>query len=118
MPTAGADGDSVASNGTKLSLRGLLHYLWDQAELTRWHPGFAGKRSWGAVRKHLLLAAENKIARGDSLRSRLFIPEVFSVEHRDAINARRMAQWSQAVAVPGKPQQLMLLIAEIGRAHV
>jgi hypothetical protein len=113
MPAASGDGDSVASSGTKLSLRGLLHYLWDQAELTRWQPGFAGKRTWSTVRKHLLLAAENKIARGDSLRSRLYIPEVFSVEHRDAISARRMAQWSQAVAVPGKPQQLMLLIAEV-----
>jgi hypothetical protein len=113
MPAAGGDGDSVASSGTKLSLRGLLHYLWDQAELTRWQPGFAGKRTWGTVRKHLLLAAENKIARGDSLRSRLYIPEVFAVEHRDAINARRMAQWSQAIAVPGKAQHLMLLIAEV-----
>jgi len=103
----------VSSSGTKLSLRGLLHYLWDQAELTRWQPGFAGKRTWGTVRKHLLLAAENKIARGDSLRSRLYIPEVFSVERREAINARRMAQWSQAIAVPGKPQHLMLLIAEV-----
>lgn len=113
MPTADGDSDSVASSGTKLSLRGLLHYLWDQAELTRWQPGFAGKRTWSTVRKHLLLAAENKIARGDSLRSRLYIPEVFSVDQRDAINARRMAQWSQAIAAPGKPQHLMLLIAEV-----
>ncbi len=71
---------------------------WDQAELTRWQPGFAGKRAWSTVRKHLLLAAENKIARGNSLRSRLYIPEVFSVDQRDAINARRMAQWSQVIA--------------------
>ena len=113
MPAASGDGDSVASSGTKLSLRGLLHYLWDQAELTRWQPGFAGKRTWGTVRKHLLLAAENKIARGDSLRSRLYIPEVFSVDQRDAINARRMTQWLQAIAAPGKPQRLMLLIAEV-----
>ena len=113
MPTAGGDSDSVVSNGTKLSLRGLLHYLWDQAELTRWQPGFAGRRTWSTVRKHMLQAAENKIARGDSLRMRLYIPEAFSVDQRDAINARRMAQWSQAIAAPGKPQHLMLLIAEV-----
>jgi hypothetical protein len=112
-PAPGSESDSVASSGTKLSLRGLLHYLWDQAELTRWRPGFAGKRTWGTVRKHLLQAAENKIARGDSLRSRLYIPEVFSVEQRDAINARRVAQWLQALAAPGKPQHLMLLIGEV-----
>ena len=113
MPKTGGDCDSVASSGAKLSLRGLMHYLWDQAGLTRWQPGFAGKRTWGTVRKHLLLAAGNKSARGDSLRSRLYIPEVFSVENRDAISARRMAQWSQVVAVPGTPQHLMLLIAEV-----
>ena len=113
MPIAGGDSDSVASSGMKLSLRGLLHYLWDQAELTRWQPGFAGRRTWSTVRKHLLQAAENKIARGDSLRTRLYIPEAFSVDQRDAINARRVAQWSQAIAAPGKPQHLMLLIAEV-----
>jgi hypothetical protein len=113
MPTAGGDSDSVASSGTKLSLRGLLHYLWDQAALTRWQPGFAGRRTWSTVRKHLLQAAENKIARGDSLRTRLYIPEACSVDQRDAINARRVAQWSQAIAAPGKPQHLMLLIAEV-----
>ena len=113
IPPAGGDCDSVASDGTKLSLRGLLHYLWDQAELTRWHPGFAGKRTWATVRRHLLHAAEHKIAKGDLLRSRLYVPEVFSVEQREAISARRITQWAHAVASPGKPQQLMLTIAEV-----
>jgi hypothetical protein len=114
IPAPGSPSDSVASNGSRLSLRGLLHYLWDQAELTRWQPGFAGKRTWGTVRKHLLLAAENKIARGEALHSRLYIPEVFSVEQRDELNARRIAQWQHAVvAAPCKPQHLMLLIGEV-----
>jgi hypothetical protein len=110
---AGGDSDSLASSGTRLSLRGLLHYLWDQAELTRWHTGFAGRRNWGTVRSHLLRAAEHKIARGDALRSRLYVPEPFSVDVRDAINARRLAQWQHAVAAPGRPQHLMLLIGEV-----
>jgi hypothetical protein len=113
MPPAGSDSDSVYTDGTKLSLRGLLHYLWDQAELTRWHPGFAGKRHWGTVRRHLLQAAAHKLANGSSLLSRLFIPEVFSVGQRDAINARRQALWARAAAAPGKPQPLMLLIGEV-----
>ena len=77
VPSLGNENDSVATDGTKLSLRGLLHYLWDQAELTRWHPAFAGKRSWATVRKHLLQAAEHKIARGKALQSTLYVPEVF-----------------------------------------
>ena len=112
-PVASATHSSVATAGHQLSLRGLLHYLWDQAELTHWQPGFAGKRSWGTVRKHLLLAASNKTARGDALSARLYIPEVFSVDQREAINARRWAQWSHGVAAPHQPQHLMLLIAEV-----
>ena len=113
MPPAGGEADSVASSGTRLSLRGLLHYLWDQAELTRWYPGFAGKRTWATVRRHLLHAAEHKLARGDALRARLYVPEPFSIDDRDAINARCLAHWQHAVAAPGKPQHLMLLIGEV-----
>ncbi|WP_291127043.1 DUF1173 domain-containing protein [Hydrogenophaga sp.] len=113
MPPAGGESKSVCTDGTKLSLRGLLHYLWDQAELTKWHPGFAGKRTWGTVRRQLLLASEGKIARGDSLRSRLYIPETFFLDQREAITGRRSAQWLQALSAPGKPQRLMLLIGEV-----
>lgn len=113
IPPTGGEGDSVSSTGTRLSLRGLLHYLWDQAELTRWHPGFVGKRTWTTVRRHLLHAAEHKLARGDALHARLYVPEPFSIEERDAINARRLSQWQSAVPAPGKAQQLMLLIGEV-----
>jgi Protein of unknown function (DUF1173) len=65
------------------------------------------------VRKHLLQAAENKIARGDALLSRLYIPESFAVDQRDVINARRLAQWSHLMPIAGRPQPLMLLIGEV-----
>jgi len=113
VPAPGSPLESAASDGSKLSLLGLLHYLWDQAELTRWQPSFASKRTWGTVRKHLLRAAENKVARGDALRSRLYIPEPFCIEQREALNMRRIGQWSHAVSTPGKPQHLMLMIGEV-----
>lgn len=110
---AAAGGNSVRSDGVTLSLRGLLHYLWDQAELTRWHPGFAGKRSWGTVRSQLLRAAGQLIARREPLRTRLYIPEPFSLDQREALNTRRLAAWSCAVAEPAGSVALMLLIAEV-----
>jgi hypothetical protein len=113
QPPAASTSLNIASQGQRLSLRALLHYLWDQAELTHWHPGFTGKRTWGIVRRHLLSAAAHKLTRGDSLQSRLYVPEVFSVEQRDAINARRLDQWTSALAHHGKPSQLMLLIGEV-----
>lgn len=113
LPSASSTLSSVTTQGKKLSLLGLVHYLWDQAELTHWQPGYAGKRTWNTVRRHLLMAAENKLARGHALGSRLYIPEVFSVEQRDALNARRMAQWSPFITTTNQPQHLMLLIAEV-----
>lgn len=121
IPSASLDacGGNATSDGTRLSLRALLHYLWDQAGLTRWQPGFAGKRSWATVRRHLLQAAEHKAIRGAPLSQRLYIPEVFSVEQRDAINARRRAQWASTspaptlASTPSQPQHLMLMIAEV-----
>ncbi len=112
-PIPGGQRDSVASDGTRLSLRGLLHYLWDEAELTRWQPGFAGKRSWATVRKLLLQAAQDKVLRGSTLQDLLYIPETFSLEHREALSARRTARWAQAAALPGKAQPLLLLIGEV-----
>jgi hypothetical protein len=112
-PPAGSEHDSVKSDGTRLSLRGLLHYLWDQADLTRWHPGFTGRRTWTTVRRHLLDAADHMVVRGDPLRARLYIPEPFSVETRDVISARRLSHWSRALPRPGQPAQRLLLIAEV-----
>lgn len=111
-PAVGAS-TSVRADGARLSLRGLLHYLWDLSELARWHPGLAGKRNWGSVRRQLLRAADQLIARREPLRSRLYIPEPFVVDQREALNARRLAAWSCAIAEPAGSVALMLLIAEV-----
>lgn len=113
QPPAGSDSNSVAAEGTRLSLRGLLHYLWDQSELTHWHPGFAGRRTWATVRRHLLQAAHGKTAGGQVLQERLYIPEPFTVEQRDQINARRLALWKHAMPQCAGHRGLMLLIGEV-----
>jgi hypothetical protein len=110
---AGSDSSSVSSKYHRLGLRGLLHYLWDQSELTHWKPSFTGRRTWATVRKHLLRAAENKVARGQPLLASLYVPEVFSVEQRGVIQARRQRHWSRAMPKLGQPQPLMLIVAEV-----
>jgi len=104
---------TASSKVTKLSLRGLLHFLWDQAELTRWHPGFEGRRSWGTVRRQLLQAAEQMLTCGESLATRLYVPEPFYVDQQDAIIARRKDMWACAGGPGGGLQRLILLIAEV-----
>ena len=113
QPAAGSASSSVAAQGQKLGLRALLHYLWDQAELTHWKPGFVGRRHWATVRRHLLQAAENKTTHGQPLQASLYIPEVFSVEQRDTIQTRRQRLWARAAPRHGQPQPLLLMVAEV-----
>lgn len=110
---SGAQPDSVRTDGSRLTLRGTLHYLWEQAQLNRWTPGMAGKRSWYVVRKHLLEAAADKTAKGFSLTDVLFIPEAFSVEHKSEIESRRIAKLARTAMATKGGHQLMLMIGEI-----
>jgi len=104
---------TVLSTGIRLSLRSLLHYLWDQAELTHWHPAFGGKRSWNTVRRHLLNAVERMLVCDHTLSTRFYAPETFSVEQRDAINTRRRSAWTRSMEQLGNHRQLMLIVAEV-----
>ena len=61
-----------------LSLRGLLHYLWERAGFNRWYPRMQGKRSYWVLRKFLLQAIEEVQTKGLRLVDRVFIPENFS----------------------------------------
>ncbi|WP_371765509.1 DUF1173 domain-containing protein [Massilia sp.] len=105
--------DSVKTDGNKLTLRGTLHYLWDQAGFTRWSPAMENKRSWPVIRKYLLLAAENKMTKGSALVDRLYIPEPFSEDRKSEIAQRRMAQLAKASAPAKETRQLMIVIGEI-----
>ena len=87
--------ESVRADGTKLTLRGLLHYLWDEASLTRWTPAMSGKRSWFVVRREILSAASSKIAKGKPLADLLFLPETFSSERIDEIKRRQVESLSR-----------------------
>ena len=102
-------GESTGSS-PRLTMQDLLHYLWEQAELNRWQPGFAGRRSWATVRRHLVAAAEGKFVGERALRDWLYIPEVFSAERREEIRARRKAHWAN---VPHAAGRMMLLIGEV-----
>ena len=114
-PTSTSAHNTVSSSSARLSLRALLHYLWDQAELTRWHPGFEGRRTWGAIRHQLIRAATHMYACGDTLAAKLDVPEPFSVEQRDSINERRKNTWSAAASAAARTgsQAMLLLVAEV-----
>lgn len=73
-----------------LSVLGILHYFWDEARLTSWHPGLAGTRFWSSVREVLRAVAETSYAGGEVPMSEfLYLPPETSAEGRDAITRER-----------------------------
>jgi hypothetical protein len=104
------DKPTVKSSGQKLSMRGLLHVLWDRAELTHWHPKMAGKRSWFVVRRALLEAAASCRAKQEALPHVLFVPESFKLEEKEDIRARRRAALER---VYRSRDEMMVVVGEI-----
>ncbi len=109
----GEASDTVRNETKKLSLRGMLHYMWDVGELTEWTSLWAGKRGWGRVRSSLMHAARQMTVRGGPLSDILFVPEVFRQEDRDGIAARRTATLAGAQASGSGPRKLMVAVGEI-----
>jgi hypothetical protein len=105
--------DSAKTSGTKLSLRGLLHFLWTEAEFNKWSPGMEGKRNWGVIRRYLLSAVETKHTKGVMLSEALYIPEPWNEPQKNDIAARRRARFIRVAAANSGRRQLMLLIGEV-----
>ncbi|WP_354197060.1 DUF1173 domain-containing protein [Aquamicrobium terrae] len=104
---------SIHSEVRKLSLRAMLHYLWEAGELTEWRSTWAGKRGWVRVRNSLINAASQMTARGGPLSDILFVPEVFHPDDKDGISARRAAALKGVQTTGSGPRKLMLMVGEV-----
>lgn len=96
----------------RLSLLALLHYLWDEAELTKWRPGFRGKRGWWRVHNELMEVAQRASTKAGQLAGTLFVPPPFTVEKKDELAAARRKFMHPLHPVKGKPIPLGLIVAE------
>lgn len=103
----------VRSEPRKLSLKAMLHYLWEAGELTEWRSVWAGRRGWGRVRTSLLNAAAQMTARGGPLGDMLYIPEVYQAQDKDGIAARRASVLRGVQAAGSGPRKLMMIVAEV-----
>lgn len=113
-PTAeSVPSDTVRNETQKLSLRAVLHYLWEAGELTEWTALWARKRGWGKVRASLMNAARQMETRAGPLGDILFVPEVFHAEDKAAIAARRASALAGLQAAGGGPRKMMLLVGEV-----
>lgn len=111
--SSSAASERVRSDPKKLSLKAMLHYLWETGELTEWTSLWAGRRGWGRVRSSLLNAARQMIVRGGPLSDILFVPEVFHQEDKEGISARRAAMLAGAQVTGPGPRKLMMTVAEV-----
>lgn len=110
---SGLEQDSVTTDGKKLTLRSMLHYLWEQASFNKWYPTMDGKRSWFVIRKYLLEAAKNKVAKGGSLDGNLYIPESFVLDKKDELTKRRIEAMKHLSSSVKGAQPLMIIIGEV-----
>src|SRR5437773_1142513 len=112
VPT-GVETDSVKTDGSKLTLRATLNFLWDQAGFNRWSAAMQGKRNWFVIRKYLVSTAADKTVNGSALANIMYIPEFFSTDRKDEIRERRTAQLMMAATPEKGARRLMLAIGEV-----
>ncbi len=111
--SAGPSETAIRNEPQKLSLRAMLHYLWEMGELTEWRSSWAGKRGWGRVRTSLMNAASQMTARSGQLSDMLFVPETFRQEDKEGIAARRATALAGAQTPGTGPRKLMIAVAEV-----
>ena len=111
-PGDSKESTSAKANPSKLTIRSLLHFLYEDASLNKWSPKMEGKRSWHVIRKYLLQAAQGKVTRKLPLIESLLIPEPFFVDKKDEIVARRRLFLSK-LQKQGNKQPMGILVGEV-----
>ena len=76
----------------RMSLRAVMHFLFERAGMNRWYPAMEGKRNQGVLHKYLTEAAEEVMTKGLRLSERLYVPEPFSEAIQLQIAERRRSK--------------------------
>ena len=76
----------------RMSLRAVMHFLFQRAGFNRWYPAMEGKRTQGVIHRYLMEAAEGIRTKGVTLSERLYIPEQFHEQRRTEIAERRRSK--------------------------
>lgn len=82
----------VRATASRMSLRAVMHFLFERAGFNRWFPSLKGKRSQAVLHRYLLEAAEGVVLKGLALSERLYVPEQFHEARKEEVAARRRAK--------------------------
>jgi hypothetical protein len=107
------DTGMVSAKARTLGLRGLLHLLWEQADLVRWTPAMTGKRNWHVVYRRLQGALEGNVVRGAALRDLIYIPELFVLDQKEQIARRRAEALRRAFPTGNGPRSLVIVVGDV-----
>ncbi|MHA6645764.1 DUF1173 domain-containing protein [Mesorhizobium sp. A623] len=113
LGTGNGVADSVSGEARKMTLRGLLHYLWHESGMTKWTSAWAGKRHWWNLQWHLTEAAKQMAVKSAPLSDILYIPEQFRSQNKQAIEQRRAEALARALPPKSGPRPLMVLVGEV-----
>lgn len=73
----------------KMSLRAVMHYLFDRAGFNRWAPAMEGKRTQAVIHKYLMEVAGSTRIKGRPMSEHLYVPEQFNEQRKAEIAERR-----------------------------
>lgn len=106
-----AEPSEVGRTRRRMSLRALMHFLFERAGFNRWSPAMAGKRNQAVLHKYLMQAAEAIQVKGEPLSNRLYVPEAFSESAKAEQAERRRARLSVLQPHDGR-QRLTVVLGE------
>ena len=89
---------TVKAAPSRLSLFGLLNFLWEEAGLCEWGPQFKGRRFWGAVSNRLNAALPGKSSKTFGYEHIAYIPAAFDASYPDVNGRARLAKTHRAIA--------------------
>lgn len=107
-----------------ISLLALLHYLWEEAGFSRWHPKMQGRRGWPQIRKYIINSARAILVSGHPLHEVLLMPESYRPEKAAKQRADRDAFFGHLQDLGGERRGAIIIapVAEIcekdGRRHI
>lgn len=76
----------------RMSLRAVMHFLFEKSGMNRWTSAMEGKRNQGVLHKYLTEAAEEITTKGMRLSERFYVPEPFSEASKLQNAERRRAK--------------------------
>lgn len=100
---------AVGAPRKRMSLRAVLHFLWDRAGFNRWYPAMEGRRSQAVIQRFLTTAAKGITLKGSTLEERLYVPEQFRVSDAEEIGQRRRRKLALLMS-PGADVALKMAI--------